>query len=100
MRTTSDFARRNRLLGAYVGGLNFQVEHHLFPKVCSVHYPALSRIVEDCARRHGLPYHDQPSVFRAVASHWRAMRRLGTTGGPGERLPAPAAAVDSVAAEA
>jgi linoleoyl-CoA desaturase len=77
MRTTADFARGNRLLGWFVGGLNFQVEHHLFPHVCSIHYPAISPIVEDCARRHGVPYHAQPTFWGAVRSHARALRRLG-----------------------
>ncbi len=49
MKTTANFARTNRLLCWYVGGLNFQIEHHLFPKVCSIHYPAISRIVEQVA---------------------------------------------------
>jgi linoleoyl-CoA desaturase len=77
MRTTADFARGNRLLGWYIGGLNYQVEHHLFPQVNSIHYPAISPIVEACAKRHGLPFHDNPTFFRAVRSHWRTLSRLG-----------------------
>lgn len=76
MHTTANFARRNRVLTWYVGGLNHQIEHHLFPKVCSVHYPAISEIVRDVARRHGLPYHDQPTFRSAVASHYRMLRNL------------------------
>ena len=49
MLTTNNFARGNKLLCWYVGGLNFQIEHHLFPKVCSIHYPAISPIVEETA---------------------------------------------------
>jgi linoleoyl-CoA desaturase len=77
MHTTADFARHNRLLSWYLGGLNFQVEHHLFPKVCSVHYPAISAIVYDVAQAYGLPYHEQPTFRSAVASHYRMLRRLG-----------------------
>lgn len=77
METTSNFARGNRLLSWYVGGLNFQVEHHLFPRVCSVHYPAISPIVERVARRHDIPYHSQPTLRAAIASHRRMLRRLG-----------------------
>jgi len=77
METTSDFAGSNRLLSWYVGGLNFQVEHHLFPKVCSVHYPALSRIVRDSAERHNVPYHHHETLFEAIASHYRILRELG-----------------------
>jgi len=77
MHTTANFARGNRVLSWYVGGLNYQIEHHLFPKVCSVHYPAISGIVREVARTHGLPYHDQPTFRSAIASHYRMLRRLG-----------------------
>lgn len=83
LRTTTDFARGNRLLDWCLGGLNYQVEHHLFPGICHVHYPALSRIVEETARRHGLPYHAAPTVRAALASHVRALRRLGRRPEPG-----------------
>ncbi len=77
METTSNFARGNAPLTWYVGGLNYQVEHHLFPKICSVHYPAISPIVERVARRHGVPYHEQPTLAAAVRSHYRRLKALG-----------------------
>lgn len=77
METTSNFARGNRLLSWYVGGLNFQVEHHLFPRTCSVHYPAISRIVETVATRHGVAYNSQPTFRAAVRSHYVMLRRFG-----------------------
>ena len=77
LRTTADFGRNSRLLSWYVGGLNHQVEHHLFPRVCSVHYTRISGIVQEVARTHGLPYHDQPTLASAIASHYRTLRRLG-----------------------
>jgi linoleoyl-CoA desaturase len=77
METTSNFAMSNRALSWYVGGLNFQVEHHLFPKVCSTHYPALSRIVRDAAEEHGVPYHHHETIRAAIRSHYRTLRRLG-----------------------
>lgn len=77
MRTTNNFARGNRLLAWYVGGLNHQIEHHLFPKICHVHYRNLSPIVERTARAHGLPYHSQPSLRQAIGSHYRTLRRFG-----------------------
>lgn len=77
MATTANFARRNRLLSWYVGGLNYQIEHHLFPRVCSVHYPAISPIVKECAEKYGMPYIDQPTLFSAVHSHQRMLRKLG-----------------------
>jgi linoleoyl-CoA desaturase len=77
METTSNFAPRNRLLSWYVGGLNFQVEHHLFPRVCSAHYPRISQIVETVARRHGVAYNSQPTFRAAVRSHYVTLRRFG-----------------------
>jgi linoleoyl-CoA desaturase len=92
MVTTANFAPRNRLLTWYVGGLNHQIEHHLFPKVCSRHYPALSVIVRRVAARHGLPYHCHDTFFGAVRSHLRTLKRFGAgeavQGAPGMPLPA------------
>ncbi len=82
LATTADFDRHNRWLSWYVGGLNFQVVHHLFPKVCSVHYPALSPIVERVAARHGLTYHIQPSFATAVRSHAQMLYQLGRNPNP------------------
>jgi linoleoyl-CoA desaturase len=80
LSTTVDFDRRNRVLSWYVGGLNFQVEHHLFPKVSHLHYPALSAIVEETARRHGLAYRCQPTLGSAIAANVRWLRTLGRGG--------------------
>lgn len=78
LKTTSDFGRSNKLLCWYVGGLNFQVEHHLFPKICSIHYPAISPIVEEVAKKHGIPFHTQPTLRAAIASHLRMLKQLGS----------------------
>lgn len=77
VRATVDFAPSNRLLGWYVGGLNFQIEHHLFPDVCHVHYPALAGIVEAACRAHGIPYRTAPTLRAAIAAHYRFLRALG-----------------------
>jgi linoleoyl-CoA desaturase len=77
--TTVDFAMGNPLLTWYMGGLNFQVEHHLFPRVCHLHYPALARIVEATALAHGLKYRATPTLHQAVASHYSLLKRLGRT---------------------
>jgi linoleoyl-CoA desaturase len=77
METTANFARDNKLLCWYVGGLNFQIEHHLFPKVCSIHYPAISRIVEATAKEYGVPYHMNDTFLGAVASHYRVLKKHG-----------------------
>ena len=78
LETTSNFANGNRLLTWYVGGLNHQIEHHLFPKICSVHYPALGPIVREAAEKTGIPYHHHRTLREAIGSHWRTLKRLGT----------------------
>jgi len=75
--TTVDFARRNRLLSWYVGGLNFQVEHHLFPRMCHVHYSKISRLVERACRKADVPYRANPSLGAAIRSHYRWVKRMG-----------------------
>jgi linoleoyl-CoA desaturase len=77
VHNTVDFARGNVVLTWYLGGLNFQVEHHLFPKVCHVHYPQLSSIVEEVCAQHGVRYAAHEGFFGAVSSHWRWLRRMG-----------------------
>jgi linoleoyl-CoA desaturase len=77
VRTTVDFARGNRLLTWYLGGLNFQIEHHLFPKVCHIHYPQLSPLVEARCREHGIAYIAHEGLGTAIASHWLWLRRMG-----------------------
>ena len=77
MQTTADFAQHNRVLSWFVGGLNFQIEHHLFPRICHIHYPRIARIVEKTCRQHGIRYHAFPSVSSAVRSHYRWLRSMG-----------------------
>jgi linoleoyl-CoA desaturase len=77
VRTTVDFARSNRLLTWYLGGLNFQIEHHLFPHICHIHYPRMAAIVQAVSGEFGVRYTAHPSFFGAVASHWRWLRRMG-----------------------
>jgi len=78
IRTTADFAPGNRIISWLVGGLNFQIEHHLFPQVSHIHYAALSKIVRQQCELFGLPYNYYPTAWQAIYSHVRLMRRLGT----------------------
>jgi linoleoyl-CoA desaturase len=75
--TTVDFAPNSAFLTWFCGGLNFQVEHHLFPKVCHLHYPALSRIVADVAATHGLLHRRHMTFGAALTSHFHHLERLG-----------------------
>lgn len=77
LATTSDFAPRNRLVTWYVGGLNYQVEHHLFPRIAHRHYPAIAPIVAEVCRERGAPYHCHETVRAALFSHVRFLRKLG-----------------------
>lgn len=75
--TTANFAPQSAVAGFLFGGLNRQVEHHLLAKICHVHYPQLAPIVAEVARAHGLPYHENPTFFQALASHFRTLQRFG-----------------------
>jgi linoleoyl-CoA desaturase len=77
VETTVNFSRRSRLLSWLLGGLNFQIEHHLFPRICHVHYPAIAPIVEETCKEFGVRYSAHTSFWSGVASHFRWLRRLG-----------------------
>ena len=76
MRTTVNFATGNRVLNWFSGGLNFQIEHHLFPQMSHTHYPAISAIVRRTAQEYGLPYNLYDTYLGTVASHFRILRTL------------------------
>lgn len=78
LQTTSNFSPNNRLLFWYLGGLTNQIEHHLFPNICHVHYRNLSKIVERTAHDFNIPYHVNPTFFKAVNNHVKTLKVLGT----------------------
>lgn len=77
LRTTSDFAPKNWFATFYCGGLNFQVEHHLFHTISHIHYPDLSKIVKATCAEFNVPYHCQPSMFKALVSHFKFLHHVG-----------------------
>lgn len=77
IKTTANFATKNKLVSWLVGGLNFQIEHHLFPKISHVHYPAISEIVRNVCREYQLQYIEYPTMRRAVVAHVRFLRQMG-----------------------
>lgn len=77
LSTTSDFAPQNRIFSWFVGGLNYQVEHHLFPNICHVHYRKLSKLVQETAGKYNLPYYVQPTFIKALQEHGRMLKKLG-----------------------
>jgi len=76
--TTSNFAPRSRVFTWLVGGLNHQVEHHLFPNISHIHYRDIAAIVQQKAKEFGMPYHVNKSFFGAVGEHVRMLKLLGT----------------------
>ncbi|MCB0521810.1 MAG: acyl-CoA desaturase [Lewinellaceae bacterium] len=75
--TTANFAPKNKLVSWFVGGLNFQIEHHIFPHISHVHYPKISKIVKATALEFGLPYIEYSTTRKAILSHFRMLRELG-----------------------
>jgi len=77
LMTTSDYAPKSKIFSWLIGGLNYQVEHHLFPNICHVHYHKIAGIVKENAYRYKLPYNVKPNFFLAIASHGKMLKNLG-----------------------
>lgn len=86
IETTVDFAPRSRLLRWYLGGLNFQVEHHLFSRISHIHYPDMAVVVKEVCDKHGVQHQSHDTLWPALASHARWLRQMG------EKTPAATAA--------
>ncbi|MBA3649844.1 MAG: acyl-CoA desaturase [Chitinophagales bacterium] len=78
VRTTADFATNSKVISWLVGGLNFQVEHHLFPKVSHIHYSKIRKLVEETCKEHKVQYNEYSSLFKAFKSHLSYLKRLGS----------------------
>jgi linoleoyl-CoA desaturase len=90
LMTTADFARDSKVLTWLLGGLNFQIEHHLFPHLSHVHYPALSPLVEETCREYGIEFREHPSLLAGLRAHVAWLRALGAAA-PSATKPAIAA---------
>jgi len=77
LHTTTNFGRKHRAFSWFVGGLNYQVEHHLFPNICHIHYRAIAPIVEKTAKEFGLPYKSKETFLEAIIAHAIMMKELG-----------------------
>lgn len=82
LATTTNFSPNNRMLGWWIGGLNNQVEHHLFPNICHVHYKDISKIVAEVAAEYGVPYHVKRTFGVAIVDHLTLLRELGHMDAP------------------
>lgn len=77
VETTANFSPRSQFAAWYCGGLNFQIEHHLFPRICHIHYPAISKIVEETCRDFNIKYVSYPTIREALKAHTRFLKLLG-----------------------
>ena len=77
LKSTANFACQNKYINWYVGGLNYQIEHHLFPRISHIHYPAISKIVRAACQENNLPYNYFPTVTSAIVSHFNQIKKLG-----------------------
>ncbi len=77
LETTTNYAPKSIFLYWYVGGLNYQIEHHLFPNICHVHYKKISKIVKETAKEYGIPYYSHPTFFSALSGHTKMLKQLG-----------------------
>jgi len=77
LRTTANFSPKNRFLSWYIGGLNYQIEHHLFPNICHVHYRQISKIVKKTAAEYGIPYNVHSNFLKAIWNHIKMLKDLG-----------------------
>ena len=78
MKTTANFATKQKWHGWFWGGLNYQIEHHLFPKISHIHYPAISKIVKQTCEEFNVAYMEFPTVVSAIYSHFMHLRALGS----------------------
>jgi linoleoyl-CoA desaturase len=77
LQTSCNFATQSRWFSWFVGGLNFQIEHHIFPNICHVHYPPISKLLKQTALEYNLPYYHQSTFLKAVIEHGKMLKRLG-----------------------
>tara|TARA_B100000674_G_scaffold438677_1_gene400339 strand:+ start:9081 stop:10166 length:1086 start_codon:yes stop_codon:yes gene_type:complete len=77
LQTTANFSQKSRLFSWYIGGLNYQIEHHLFSGICHVHYRKISKIVKETAKEYNIPYYTNGSFFKAIGMHYRILKKFG-----------------------
>ena len=78
LMTTVNFSTKNKLIGWFTGGLNFQVEHHIFPNISHIHYSKIAEIVKKTAREFNLPYNEFKSTRKAIIAHFDYLKLMGT----------------------
>ena len=77
LKTTANFSQKSKIFSWYIGGLNFQVEHHLFSNICHIHYKKLSHIVKKTAQEYNVPYYSNKTFAHALSRHAKMLYNLG-----------------------
>jgi linoleoyl-CoA desaturase len=77
IKTTANFATKSKIVSWFTGGLNFQVEHHLFPRISHIHYPKISELVKETCAQFNISYLEFPTVYSAVRSHVMHLKHVG-----------------------
>ena len=75
--TTVNFSTKNKFINWFTGGLNHQIEHHIFPNISHIHYTKISKIVKKTAKEFNLPYKEYASTKDAIFSHFRFLKQMG-----------------------
>lgn len=77
INTTSNFSPKSKVFSWFIGGLNYQIEHHLFSNISHVHYKKISKIVNETAKEYGIDYNVSGNFFQAISAHLKMLRNLG-----------------------
>ena len=77
LETTANFSNYKSFFSWFIGGLNYQIEHHLFPSICHVHYHDISKIVKKTAKEYNIPYHANHTFFSALKHHYKHLKLMG-----------------------
>jgi linoleoyl-CoA desaturase len=75
--TTTNFSNKNKIVNWFTGGLNFQIEHHIFPNISHIHYPKIAKIVKQTAEEFSLPYNEYETTRKAIIAHFRYLKSMG-----------------------
>jgi linoleoyl-CoA desaturase len=77
VQTTANFAMKSKVINWLVGGLNYQIEHHLYPRISHIHYPKISAIVQQTCKEFNVTYNAFPTYISALRSHFRLLKKMG-----------------------
>ena len=73
IQNSGNFMNDNLVWTHLFGAINYQIEHHLFPNMSSVHYPAVKPIVVKFCKENNIPYVHHPTLFGAYKSFLKMM---------------------------